>query len=103
VIVRLRLQRIPEKHQQIDLAIGDPGADLLVAAEQAAAEAGDGQAGFLVKQAPGGTGGVQAMLAGWHRRVIALYSRGRSAGHRNGRPCWHADYWHAGGQRVALP
>jgi len=61
VIVRLRLQRVPEEHQQVDLAVRDPGADLLVAAQRAAAEAGDGQAEILVEQAPGGAGGVQAV------------------------------------------
>src|SRR5262249_52754857 len=61
VIVRLRLQRVPEEHQQVDLAVRDPGADLLVAAQPAAAEADDGQAEILVEQAPGGTGGVQAV------------------------------------------
>src|SRR5713101_1574417 len=32
-VVRLGLQRIPQEHQQIDLALGDPGTDLLVTAE----------------------------------------------------------------------
>ena len=61
MIVRLRLKRIPEENQQVDLAIGDPGADLLVAAEGPAAETGDGQVEFFVKQPPGGTGGIQAV------------------------------------------
>jgi len=35
------LERIPEEHQQVDLALGDAGADLLVATVGAAPEAGD--------------------------------------------------------------
>jgi len=31
-VMRLRLQRIPQEHQQVDLALGNAGADLLVAA-----------------------------------------------------------------------
>lgn len=33
---RLRLKRVPEEHQQIDLALSDAGTDLLVAAERPA-------------------------------------------------------------------
>ena len=40
-VMRMWLQRIPEEHQQIDLALGDTGADLLVTAVRAAPEAGD--------------------------------------------------------------
>jgi hypothetical protein len=34
-------RRIPEEDEKIDAAFGDAGADLLIAAERAAAEAGD--------------------------------------------------------------
>jgi len=40
----LRLQRIPEEDEQVDLAFSDARADLLIAAERPAAEAGDRQA-----------------------------------------------------------
>jgi hypothetical protein len=40
-VMRMWLQRIPEEHQQIDLALRDPGADLLVTTVRAAPEAGD--------------------------------------------------------------
>jgi hypothetical protein len=46
------LQRIPEEHEQIDLAFGDAGADLLVAAERAAAEAGDREPELLCTSRP---------------------------------------------------
>jgi hypothetical protein len=42
----MRLERIPEEDQHVDLAIGAPGADLLVAAERAAAQAGHRQPEF---------------------------------------------------------
>jgi hypothetical protein len=36
--MRMRLQRIPQEHQQVDLALGDTGTDLLVTAVRAAPE-----------------------------------------------------------------
>ena len=52
-VMRMRLQRIPQEHQQIDLALGDAGADLLVAAAGAAPEAGDRQPELLLQEAAG--------------------------------------------------
>jgi hypothetical protein len=39
--MRLRLQRIPEEHQHVDQTLGDLRADLLIAADRSAEEAGD--------------------------------------------------------------
>jgi len=52
-VMRMRLQPIPEEHQQIDLALGDAGADLLVAAVRAAPEADDRQPELLLQQVTG--------------------------------------------------
>src|SRR5438093_13546272 len=52
--MRLGLQRIPQEHQQIDLALSDPGTDLLVAAERATAETGDRQPEPFLQQTAGG-------------------------------------------------
>jgi hypothetical protein len=59
--VRLRLQRIPEEDQQVDVSLGDPRADLLVAAERAALEAGDIEAKLVGEHPPGRVSGEQAM------------------------------------------
>jgi len=53
-VMRMWLQRIPEEHQQIDLALGDAGADLLVTAVRAAPEAGDRQPEILLQEVTGG-------------------------------------------------
>ncbi len=42
--MRLGLQGVPEEHQEVDPALGDRGADLLVTAQRSAEEAVDGQA-----------------------------------------------------------
>jgi hypothetical protein len=47
------LERIPEEHQQVDLALGNAGADLLVAAVGAAPEAGDRQPELLLQEVTG--------------------------------------------------
>jgi len=52
--MRMWLQRIPEEHQQIDLALSDAGADLLVTAVRAAPEAGDRQPEILLQEVTGG-------------------------------------------------
>ena len=49
-VMRMRLQRIPQEHQQVDLALGDAGADLLVTAVRPAAEAGHRQAELLLEE-----------------------------------------------------
>jgi len=49
-IVRMWLQRVPQEHQQVDLALGDAGADLLVTAVRAAQEAGGWQARLLLQE-----------------------------------------------------
>jgi hypothetical protein len=55
-IVWLGLERIPEEDQTIDLAFGDAGADLLVAAERAALKFVDRQPELLLEQMAGGAG-----------------------------------------------
>jgi hypothetical protein len=60
--MRMWLQRIPEEHQQIDLALGDTGADLLVTAVRAAPEAGDRQPELLQEVA--GRGRREQLVAG---------------------------------------
>jgi len=48
--VRLRLQRIPEKDQKVDLPFGDLRADLQVAAERAALHPVNGNAQLALQQ-----------------------------------------------------
>ena len=55
-VMRLRLQRIPEEDEQVNLPVSDPGADLLVAAEWPALEAGHAQAELIAEQPAGGAG-----------------------------------------------
>jgi hypothetical protein len=57
--VRLGLERVPEEDQDVDAALGDPGADLLVAADRPTEEPGDRQAELEFQQGTGGSGGVQ--------------------------------------------
>ena len=52
-IVRLRFERIPEEDEKIDLAIGDLGADLLIAAQGPALELGDLEAQLLFQDFAG--------------------------------------------------
>jgi hypothetical protein len=59
--MRLCAQRVPEEDQHVELAQGDERADLLVAAERAAQEAGDRQLERLAQQPAGGTSGVQGV------------------------------------------
>ena len=49
-VVRLRLQRIPEEDEDVELALRDERADLLVAAERAALEPGDGQVELALEE-----------------------------------------------------
>jgi hypothetical protein len=59
----MRLERIPEEDQHVDLAIGDPGADLLVAAERAAAQAGHRQPEFGHEEVTGRASRAQVVPA----------------------------------------
>src|SRR5262245_18822923 len=61
-VVRLRLERIPEEDEQIDRALGDPGSDLLVAAERSAHQPGDLEPQLVLQQGPGRPGGNQVVL-----------------------------------------
>ncbi len=61
-VVRLRLERVPEEDQDVDLALRDLGADLLVAAERAALQAGDRQPELVAEQRAGGAGGAEVVL-----------------------------------------
>lgn len=60
--MRLGLEGVPEEDQDVDAALGDPGADLLVAADRAAEEPGDRQAELELQQAAGGAGGVDRVV-----------------------------------------
>jgi hypothetical protein len=62
-IVRLRVHGIGEEHQQVQVARRDQRADLLVAAERAALQAGDLQAELIGQQPAGRTGGHQDAAA----------------------------------------
>src|SRR6202035_1507271 len=61
-VVRLRAHRIPEEDQHVEASRRDERADLLVAAEWAALEAGDGRAEALAEQPAGGAGRVQDVV-----------------------------------------
>ena len=61
-VVRMRLQRVPQEDQDVDLALGEAGADLLVAAVGAAPEAGNGQAKLLGQQMAG-RGGCEQVVS----------------------------------------
>jgi hypothetical protein len=49
-VVRLRLQRIPEENHEVDAAVDDPRADLLIPTERPAQEASNRQAELRRKQ-----------------------------------------------------
>ena len=57
-VVRKRLERIPEKYEQIHLSLGDKCADLLIAAKRSAVETMNRQTQFVRQQSPRGAGGV---------------------------------------------
>ena len=61
-VVRMRLQRIPEKDQDIDAAFGDPGADLLIAPQRAALKLVDIGLKLLLQEVAGRLCRVQLML-----------------------------------------
>src|SRR5207253_7915253 len=62
-IVRLRLQRVPEEDQTVDVALGDSGANLLIATQRSALELVDSQPELLLQQMAGGAGGVQLVVS----------------------------------------
>src|SRR6202035_2447843 len=68
-VMRLWLQRIPEEDQQVDLALGDPGADLLVTTVRAAAEAGNRESELLLQQVTG-RGGREQLVTGQQVQVV---------------------------------
>ena len=70
-IVRLRFHRIPEEDDEIDSSLDNTGADLLVAAERPAQEAGDRQSQLLAEKSSGRTGRVQLVL----RKRIPVVAR----------------------------
>jgi hypothetical protein len=65
----LRFQRIPEEDQQVDVPLDDPCADLLVAAERAALEAGDAEV-QVVTQHDSGRAGCEQAVPGQHAMVV---------------------------------
>ena len=60
-VVRLRLERIPEEAQDVDRAIDDPGADLLIPAEGTAAEGRYGETQLVPEETPGVPGRVKGV------------------------------------------
>src|SRR6516225_4531566 len=52
---------VPEEDEDVDLSFGDPGADLLVAAEWATQEPGDGLPQCLLDEGAGGAGSEELM------------------------------------------
>ena len=68
-VMRMWLQRVPQKHQQVDLAFGDAGTDLLVTAVRAAPEAGDRQPELLLQEVTGGGRGEQ-LVTGQQVQVV---------------------------------
>ena len=61
-VVRVRLERIPEEDHEVDAALGDRRAHLLVAAERAAQEAVHGQAELARELGAGRAGRVELVL-----------------------------------------
>ncbi len=91
-VVRLRLERVPEKHQQIDPPFGDPCADLLIATERSAHGALHRQAQALIEQHPGGAGRDQlmpfqawALALGPAQQMLLAVIMGDQ---RDAFPCW---------------
>ena len=62
VIPGIGIVGVGEQQDQIDLVIGDPGIDLLVAALLMGQKKGNGQTGIVTNQPSGGSGGIQAVL-----------------------------------------
>lgn len=60
--MRLRLEGIPEEHQQVDETFRNLGTDLLVAANGTGKEPVYVQAEFVLQHRAGGTGGIQHVL-----------------------------------------
>src|SRR5206468_12192248 len=61
-VVRLRLQRIPEKDDDVDPSLDDGRTDLLIAAERSAEKSGDVETELLTEDRAGRSGRVQLML-----------------------------------------
>jgi hypothetical protein len=62
VVVRVRLERIPEEDQQVDLALRDLRADLLVASQRPALQHVDGKSDLFFEQPASRAGGKQLVL-----------------------------------------
>ena len=61
-VVRLRLERVPEEEQAVEVAFGDFRADLLVAAEWSAFELQDRQAKLVLDERARCAGGGKMMM-----------------------------------------
>ena len=61
--MRLRLERVPEEDQDVEIALADARSHLLVTAQRSALEACDIEAGARRDQGSGGAGGEQLVLA----------------------------------------
>jgi hypothetical protein len=62
VVVRVRLEWIPEEDQQVDLALRDLRADLLVASQRPALQLVDGKSDLFFEQLASRAGGKQLVL-----------------------------------------
>jgi len=58
----MRLERIPEEDQKIDLAFCDLRPDLLIAAQRPTLEFVNGEAKFLFQERARGTGGIHLVM-----------------------------------------
>jgi len=61
-VMRVRLEWIPEEDQQLDLALRDLGADLLVASQRPALQLVDGKSDLFFEQLASRAGGKQLVL-----------------------------------------
>ena len=75
--MRLRLQRIPEEDEQVNLAVSDPGADLLVAAERPTLEAGHAQAELIAEQWDISRDDLDEFAVRSHHRAAQATAEGR--------------------------
>jgi hypothetical protein len=57
--VRLRFERIPEEHQEVDLSVGDQRAELLVTAKRPALQLEDADAQRVLEERPSRAGADQ--------------------------------------------
>jgi hypothetical protein len=62
-VVRLRFERVPEEHEDVDQILRDLRADLLVPTHRPAEETGNGQPELIFKEGSRRTGGVESVFS----------------------------------------